>query len=284
MVKCCIGGYQMFENFKLDIDQAKIVGYSWDLDNPKSVVCIIHGIGEHAGRYDRMAMKMNENGLAVLSMDLRGHGVSSGKRGHCAPRLSVFSDIDCLLQEAQRRYPSIPVILYGHSMGGNIVLDYRRRGKFMVLPAGYVASAPWIILVRKVNRLLLLTMKIFSEIKPDFQIKAGIKNEDLGNIQVITLQQNKELRHDFITARTAVDGNTIGEELLTIPTIGKKLLLMHGDADKICSIEGSRKFSKVANDCEYVEWPGYYHEIHNGNREEDGQKVIDFAIKWIQAL
>jgi len=274
----------MFENFKLDIDQAKIIGYSWDLNSPKAVVCIIHGIGEHAGRYDRMAMNMNENGLAVLSMDLRGHGISSGKRGHCAPRLSVLSDIDCLLQEAQRRYPNVPIVLYGHSMGGNIVLDYRRRGKFMVLPAGYVASAPWIILVRKVNRLLLLTMKIFSEIKPDFQIKARIKNEDLGNLQVISLQQNKELRHDFITARTAVDGNKIGEELLKVPAIGKKLLLMHGDADKICSIEGSRKFSKVTNDCEYVEWPGYYHEIHNGNGEENGQKVIDYAIKWIQAL
>jgi len=274
----------MFENFKLDIDQAKIIGYSWDLSHPKAVVCIIHGIGEHAGRYDRMAMNMNENGLAVLSMDLRGHGISSGKRGHCAPRLSVLSDIDCLLLEAQRRYSNVPVVLYGHSMGGNIVLDYRRRGKFMVLPAGYVASAPWIILVRKVNRLLLLTMKIFSKIKPDFQIKAEIKNEDLGNLQVISLQQNKELSHDFITARTAVDGNKIGEELLTIPTMGKKLLLMHGDADKICNIEGSRKFSKVANDCEYVEWPGYYHEIHNGNKEENGQKVIDYAIKWIQTL
>ena len=274
----------MFENFKLDIDQAKIVGYLWDLNDPQAVVCIIHGIGEHAGRYDRMATNMNEKGLAVLSMDLRGHGVSSGKRGHCAPRLSVFSDIDCLLLEAQKRYPNIPVVLYGHSMGGNIVLDYRRRGKWMGLPVGYVASAPWIILARKVNKLLLLAMKIVSGIKPDFQIKAGIKNEDLGNLQVISQQQNKELRHDFITARTAIDGNTIGEELLTIPTMGKKLLLMHGDADKICSIEGSRKFSKVANDCEYVEWSGYYHEIHNGNKEENGQKVIDYGIKWIQTL
>lgn len=274
----------MVENFKLDVDQAKIIGYSWELKNPKAVVCIIHGIGEHAGRYNRMAMNMNENGIAVLSMDLRGHGVSSGKRGHCAPRLSILSDIDCLLQEAKKRYPNIPIILYGHSMGGNIVLDYRRRGKWMVLPVGYVASAPWLILVRRVNKLLLLTMKVFSEIKPDFQIKARIKSEDLGNVQVISLQQNKELMHDYITARTAVDGNEVGEELLANPTVGKKLLLMHGDADKICSVEGSRQFSKVANDCEYVEWPGYFHEIHNGNREEDGQKVIDFAIKWIQAL
>lgn len=274
----------MFENFKLDIDQAKIVGYLWDVNSPQAVVCIVHGIGEHAGRYDRMATDMNKKDLAVMSMDLRGHGISSGKRGHCAPRLSVLSDIDCLLLEAQKRYPTIPVILYGHSMGGNIVLDYRRRGKWMELPVAYVASAPWIILVRKVNKLLVLMMKIFSEIKPDFQIKAGIKNADLGNIQIISSQQNVELRHDFISARTVADGNNIGEELLTIPTMGKKLLLMHGDADRICKVEGSRKFSQVANDCEYVEWPGYYHEIHNGNKEENGQKVIDFAIKWIQAL
>ena len=284
MVIYCLGGIMMYENFKVDTDQAKLIGYSWDLENPESVVCIIHGIGEHAGRYDRMAGKMNENNLAVFSMDLRGHGISSGKRGHCAPRLAILSDIDCLLQEIKKRHPNVPLVIYGHSMGGNIALDYRRRGKCMNLPVGYIISAPWIILVRKVNSLLLLTMKIFSEIKPDFQIKAKIRNEDLGNVQVISQQQNRELRHNFITARTAIDGNTVALELLTVVTTGKKLLLMHGDSDKICSVEGSRKFSKIANDCEYVEWPGYYHEIHNGNKTEDGQKVIDYAIKWIQAL
>jgi alpha-beta hydrolase superfamily lysophospholipase len=274
----------MYENFKLYNDQAKLIGYSWDLENPKTVVCIIHGIGEHAGRYDRMAVNMNESNLAVFSMDLRGHGISSGKRGHCSPRLAILSDIDCLLYEIQNRHPRIPLVIYGHSMGGNIALDYRRRGKLMNLPVGYVISAPWIILVRKVSELLLLTMKIFSEIKPDFQIKAKIKNEDLGNVQVISQQQNRELRHDYITARTAIDGNAVGYELLTTRTTGKKMLLMHGSLDKICSVEGSRKFSKVANDCEYVEWEGYFHEIHNGNEIEDGQKVINYAIKWIQDL
>lgn len=274
----------MFENFKLEIDNETIAGYSWHLDNPQQVVCIIHGIGEHAGRYDRMATKMQENGIAVVSMDLRGHGISTGKRGHCAPRKVVLSDIDQLVLETQKRYPNVPVVIYGHSMGGNIALDYRMRGRFKDIPAGYIASAPWIILVRKIGKVLLFTMKMFSEIKPDFQIKAGIKNEDLGNGEIIVHQQNKELRHDFITARTAIDGNKIGEQLLNDPQDGKKLLLMHGDADRICNVEGSRKFSKVANDCEYVEWPGYYHEIHNGNSEEDGQKVIDYAIQWIKTV
>lgn len=272
----------MFENFKMDREQEIIGGYSWILANPHHVVCIIHGIGEHAGRYDRMAMKMKEAGIAVLSMDLRGHGISTGKRGHCAPREAILSDVDQLIMEASQRYPNIPVVVYGHSMGGNIALDYRRRGTFKDLPVGYVVTAPWIILVRKISKPLLLTMKMLSILKPDFQIKAGIKNEDLGNGDVIEKQKNKELRHDFITARTGIDGNEIGEQLLAIPTIGKKLLLMHGDADKICSVEGSRKFSKVANDCDYVEWSGYYHEIHNGNRVEDGHKVIAYAIEWIK--
>lgn len=272
----------MFENFKMDVPDEKIMGYFWEKNDPEFVVCLIHGIGEHAGRYDRMAIKMNESGMAVLSMDLRGHGISSGKRGHCAPRNAVLSDVDALMTQAKTRYPGIPVVLYGHSMGGNIVLDYRRRGTLKDHPSAYVASAPWIILERKISKGLLFTMEILSWIKPDFQIKAGIKNEDLGNLQTIEGQAHKELRHDFITAGTAVDGNRVGAQLTTIPVNGKKLLLMHGDADRICSIEGSRQFVAIGNDCEYKEWPGYYHEIHNGNPNEDGEKVIEYAIQWIK--
>lgn len=273
----------MFDNFNMNITNETIVGYSWDVSAPEFVVCIVHGIGEHAGRYDRMAMRMQENKIAVLSMDLRGHGLSGGKRGHCAPRETVLSDVDQLIQEAGTRYPGVPVILYGHSMGGNIVLDYRMRGRKKEVPLACVVSAPWILLVRKVNRMLILAMTVMSRLKPDFQIKAGIRNEDLGNVKVISDQAHKELRHDFITARTAMDGNKIGEVLLNSATAGnKRLLLMHGDADRICSVEGSRMFSKVAQNCEYVEWPGYYHEIHNGSGEKDGEAVINFIIEWIK--
>ena len=59
---------------------------------------------------------------------LRGHGRSQGVRGACAPRKEVLKDIDALIEYAQAFYPGVPIVMYGHSMGGNITLDYRARG------------------------------------------------------------------------------------------------------------------------------------------------------------
>ena len=85
----------MYDVFMLrNLEEGKIAGYRWDLDDPKKVICIIHGIGEYGGRYDRVAETFREAGYAVYAMDLRGHGISLGKRGHCAPRRDVLEDID----------------------------------------------------------------------------------------------------------------------------------------------------------------------------------------------
>jgi len=255
----------MVDNFVLKMGDEKMAGYIWERENPENVVCLVHGIGEHAGRYDRIASRMQENGMAVISMDLRGHGLSPGKRGHCAPRERILADVDVLLQEARIRYPHVPLVLYGHSMGGNIALDYRRRGGMKDEPDAYISSAPWIILERKISKPLMTAVTLLSRIKPDFQIA-----------------KNRELVHDYITVRTALDGMEVAEELLNTQDHGKKLLLMHGNADKICCVEGSRMYSKIAYDCVYVEWEGYYHEIHNGSKDLNGDLVIEYVIQWIR--
>ena len=61
--------------------------------DPEKVICIVHGIGEYGGRFDRVAEAFREKNMAVLAFDLRGHGKSLGKRGHCAPRKDVLSDV-----------------------------------------------------------------------------------------------------------------------------------------------------------------------------------------------
>ena len=70
----------MYENFRLLESENKLVGYQWEISQPLAVVCLIHGIGEHAGRYDRIGEAFKKAGIAMVGMDLRGHGLSSGKR------------------------------------------------------------------------------------------------------------------------------------------------------------------------------------------------------------
>ena len=278
----------MYRNFQLAGSEANLIAYEWKIEKPKYVVCLIHGIGEHAGRYDRTGEAFKKSEIAMVGMDLRGHGLSSGKRGHAAPRISILNDIDRLMEYIQNEYLEIPIILYGHSLGGNIALDYRRRGTYRSIPEGYIITSPWIILQQKIPGYLLFLTKRIAQVKPDFQMSSKINPEVLGNVNIIAEQENQHLVHGKISVRTALDGVEIADALVNDkleigePETLKPLLLMHGNADKICAPEGSRKLAELEKDlCRYIEWEGLYHEIHNGSPTDDGMDVIQSMIDWI---
>lgn len=277
----------MFENFAMETRNREVVGYRFDCDNPKAVLCIIHGVGEHAGRYRRMASMLAESGIATVAFDLRGHGISQGKRGDCAPRQQVLEDVDALIEYALRFYPELPVTLYGHSMGGNICLDYKARGNNNSLPVKYIVSAPWIKLVKDFPKPVVSMLRAASKIAPRVTISQSFPEEQLGNLSNVRPYDDDPLVHNTISLRCAAEcfdkGNEIfeGANYDNHNTDGKPFLLMHGDEDKICSVEGSRAVAARMKDSEgfrYVEWHGYYHEIHNGGKDVTGDEVI-YAIK-----
>lgn len=282
----------MYENFILRETQGgKIVGYSWPLEKPEKVVCIVHGIGEYGGRFDRVAGKFAENNIAALSMDLRGHGNSMNPKGHCAPRRDVLEDISELLLLAQKKYPDTDIVLYGHSMGGNIVLDYRGRGDFNNIPAKYIISAPWVRLVNPVKGITYMLAKIMSRIAPKAVISSEVDESILGHPDSVRPYRTNEMVHDRISFLCAVDGFETGKALENgtnenngrasdIPT-----MIMHGTSDMICDIEGTREafrhMKENGEKVQMIEWPGYYHEIHNGNAVTRGDDVIDEMIRFI---
>lgn len=265
----------------------QITGYQWDLEPADGVVCIIHGIGEYAGRYDRVAGKLREAGYAVCSMDLRGHGRSLGKRGHCAPRQEVRADIDALLSHARKEYPDKPLILYGHSMGGNIVLDYKKRGSSNHEPVAYVVSAPWVQLVRTIPAYQYGAVKLAAKLMPSLTISSGVSAKELGNPKSVGDYEKDPLTHKKISLLCALEGFEIGKALAEGAlednggAANTPMLLMHGTEDKICSIKGSEKIAALEN-CDYIPWKGLYHEIHNGGGESSGDEVIETMIRWIQ--
>lgn len=285
----------MYDKFVLrNLEEGIIRGYSWHLEDPEKVICIVHGIGEYGGRFDRVAEAFRDKNMAVCALDLRGHGESLGKRGDCAPRNSVLDDVSELLRYAEEKYPGKPLVLYGHSMGGNIVLDYRARGEMNDHPAGYIISAPWVRLVRPVPPLLYKAVKLLSRIAPSFTIGSDINEANLGNPEKVKPFKDNPMVHNRISALCAVDGfdKGIGFEDGTaeddrraakIPT-----LLMHGSEDRICDVNGSRRIAKrlqaQGDDLEYIEWEGLFHEIHNGNETSTGDEVIAKMVRWAQEL
>jgi len=124
-------------------DELQLFGQSWQPeDRPRAAICLVHGMGEHSGRYGHVADRLTQAGYSVFAFDLRGHGKSLGPRGHTPSYRTLLNDINSLLNEVDKNFPELPLFLYGHSLGGNLVLNYvlRRQPKFK----GVIVTGPWL--------------------------------------------------------------------------------------------------------------------------------------------
>jgi len=124
-------------------DGLLLFAQSWQPKNQtKAVVCLVHGMGEHSGRYTYLVDRLIQTGYTVLTFDLRGHGRSPGQRGHTPSYEALLQDISSLLEVANERFPQRPSFLYGHSLGGNLVLNYVLRRQTQL--KGVIATDPWL--------------------------------------------------------------------------------------------------------------------------------------------
>ncbi len=282
----------MYDNFKLKkTGYGTVETYLWHVADPDKVVVIIHGIGEYAGRYDRIAEKFREKRIAVVSMDLRGHGLTEGPRGHCAPRKQVFEDLTTLIRYAQDKYPSKEIVMYGHSMGGNITLDYRYRGELCGVPSAYLITSPWITLTKIIPRPVYRMVKTMAKIVPSFGIRSNVDEELLGNPEYVRPYSDNPLVSNRISLACAVDGFDIGCALRdgTLPTRGlteqTPTLIMIGSEDKVCDPQGSRDFyartKEAGENVGLIEWKDLFHEIHNGGKESTGDEIIARIVQFV---
>ena len=245
------------------------------------MVCLIHGIGEHSGRYTHVAAALTKVGYALLSFDLRGHGKSQGQRGHTPSYEVLMDDIDHLLDEAARRFPNRPHFLYGHSMGGNLVLNYvlRRRPRL----AGVIATAPDLGLAFELSPWKITLWQIINNLWPALPLAAGLDTKALSHdSEVVHDRENDPLIHDRISVRMFISVRKAALWALQhAAQFPLPLLLMYGSADRLTSAGATRQFAdRVTGDCTFKLWEGLYHEIHN---EPTQQEVFNSLISWLQA-
>jgi len=249
------------------------------LDRPKAVVALIHGHGEHVGRFAHVAAALNARGYALLGYDLRGHGRSGGPRGHTPSYEALMDDIAAFLGQVQDRYTGLPRFLYGHSLGGNLVINFALRRKPEL--RGVVATGPWLRLAFKPPAIQVTLGRIMNGIAPGFTQSSKLDARGLSHdAAVVRAYQNDPLVHDKVTVRLFVEINDSGEWALehaaelTLP-----LLLMHGAADPITSSRASREFAERAGAKVTLKvWPDLYHEIHNESQQAEVFKVI---LDWL---
>jgi alpha-beta hydrolase superfamily lysophospholipase len=244
-------------------------------------VALVHGLGEHIGRFARLARRLNAAGFVAVGFDLRGHGRSGGPRGHTPSYEALMDDLADFLGEVRARYARLPLFLYGHSMGGNLVLNFcLRRGPVL---QGAIATSPWLKLAIEAPPLKLALANALDPVLPGFTQKSGLEIQALSHDeQILDDYRSDPLVHDRISTRLFKSMRESGLWALKhAAEFPVPLLLMQGTADRIIFIEATREFARLAGKrVTWHAWDGMYHETHN---EPGGEQVTGFTIRWMEA-
>lgn len=261
-------------------DGLSLFGQSWQPeDQPRAVVCLVHGIGEHSGRYVHVADSLTRAGYTLISFDLRGHGKSEGPRGHISSYEAIMQDISSLLEVTNKKFPQLPLFLYGHSLGGNLVLNYVLRRQPHL--KGVIATAPWLRLAFEPPASKIALGKMTNYIWPSFSQKSGLDTKALSrDLEVVHSYENDPLVHNRISARMFISAYQAGQWALEHASeFSLPLLLMHGGDDNLISVKASHEFANMqTKNCTLKIWGGLYHEIHN---EPEKEEVFKFLIDWL---
>lgn len=261
-------------------DGLRLFAADWPVRNPKAVIALVPGQGEHIGRYMQLADWYNRHGVAVTGYDHQGYGRSEGNRGHARNLQVLLDDIGQLIEETRSRYPGTPLFLYGHSMGGGLVLNYvAQRNPDLT---GLIATGPWIRLAFEAPAIKVIAGKILRKLMPTLTLPTGLAAHFLSRDEaVVQAYLDDPLVHDQLSAAAGI-ALLQGAEWLN-RYAGKfsiPVLLMHGGADKITSPAATKEFAgRATGNVTHREWPGLYHEIHN---EKEQAAVFEYTLDWMK--
>jgi len=247
---------------------------------PKGAVAMVHGFGEHAGRYRDLQLALLASGYAVGAADLRGFGRSPGARGHIERWDDYRHDTAAIVAHAASLAPGRPLFLFGHSMGGLIVLDFA-----LERPAGLtgvVASGPALVQAGVRRPLLELAAVVLSRITPRLTTELGL---DPAGISTDAAEVAAYLADPLVHGRASMRW---GAEILRTMVATREragafplqLLLMHGADDPINALEGSRAFDAACGHRDHLlkVYAGCRHEVHHDVGRKSFERDL---LRWL---
>ena len=269
------------ETFTLTSKKNQYFCISWQAANPKACICLIHGQGEHTERYHHVGNFFAQNQLSVFAIDLVGHGKSEGARGHINEINDYLENVSLLVTEVKARHPKLPIIVYGHSMGGNIVANYSLSNYTDPIVSGFILTSPWLKLAFEPPMLKVALAKLMGSIYPSFTEENELDGEGLSrDPEVGKLYMEDPLIHGYITAGAFVALTEAGITALENAGNGHKpTLVMHGSADPITSFQASTEFADKHPYASFKAWEACLHELHN---DIDKEKVLQHLLYWVQ--
>lgn len=244
---------------------------------------IVHGVGEHSGRYTHVAEALGNSGVTVWALDYRGHGRSGGRRGHCRAVGELMDDVGRVLGQMRAECPSVPIVLLGHSLGGLVVLRYALDHAQEL--AAVVASSPALELALSPSYPKLLLARVFGKLWPRLTVRNDIDPTWLSHDPaVVTAYRTDPLVHHvisiggYLAIRQAMAHVRARAADLSVPC-----LILQAGEDRLVSAPATRQFAAQVRSpgSAYREYPGYYHELFN---EVGREQVLSDLCAWLTSL
>lgn len=250
------------------------------LGRPRACVVLVHGLRDHGARYGELADRLARRGVAVHAVDLRGHGMSHGERVWVHSFDDYLGDLDLVVRRAQEAYPGRPIFLFGHGMGGTIVMLYVIAWKpdvqGLIVSGGSLRPGAGVAPGKARTALILSTvmprlrtLKVPADlISSDPSVVAKLMRDPMVDERPGPARTAGEL----IRARAKVQS---GKEGVWAP-----LLILHGSADKVSSPEGSRElFDKAGSADKTLKiYDGLSHDLLH---EPQRARVLDDIVGWV---
>jgi alpha-beta hydrolase superfamily lysophospholipase len=255
---------------------------AWLAATPRAALLVVHGLGEHSGRYHDFAARAAAAGISTFALDLAGHGRSGGRRGHVASFDLHLRDVHTLRAIALAATGTLPLFVLGQSMGGLLTLRYLQEHGAGV--RGGVLCSPWLETAAHVNRLKLVLAPLLSRLVPALPFRHGLRPEHLSRDPVaVAAYAADPLVQPYITprayteVRAAVARVEAAPERLAVP-----LLFLAGDADRVVRTDRTLRLAQGLRGADVtveVRAGGYHELLHEPDRAEAAATII----AWITA-
>ncbi len=254
---------------------------SWNVPTPRAVCILVHGLGEHSGRYEKLAEALNGRGFDVQAMDHRGHGRSEGRRGDCRSVADFVEDLHRFIEKIRTEKQDAPRILIGHSLGGLIALYYAVGHPEMI--RAVAVSSPALGIAMDLPKLKVAIAETLARVLPATPIPNGVDPQFLSrDAGIVSAYRADPLVHRAVTARCAIAlRQAIADSAKLANLLQVPCLILQAGKDRICDPEASRRFATAVQKAPvtFHRYDELYHEVFN---EPERDRVIQDLYAWIQ--
>jgi len=257
--------------------------WHWPVPQPRGVLALIHGYGEHCGRYTSFADACNNMGLAVVGFDLPGLGQSSGRRGHVESFRDYIDAVNQLVEYIQSIYPNVPIILFGHSMGGLVAVRYLQTQIVSPQICCVVLSSPCLRLSLPVPTAKIRLARLVNRIWPTLTQHSGVRAEHVSRTPDIVQRYGADpLMVGIVTVRWFNEFQQAMERAQVPTELSVPILVLQAGHDRLVSAEANRTFVEHLNapDKAFRIYENCFHELLN---EPEAPTVRQDIFAWLEA-